>query len=251
MNKKLKEAFAQVQAEEKLKNSTKEFLRRKTNGYTKAKTVNYRYLIPATACFLFILFGGFWWIYFTPTAEISIDINPSIELRVNRFDRVVGVSGYNDDGRDLADSLDIKYMNYADAVNLVLESERIASLLSNNEVMTICVVGPDGAQSSRILSNMERCTSGQENTYCYYAHSEQVQEAHELGLSYGKYRAFLELRSLDPDVTAEEVQGMTMREIRDFIASLASENENGAPADSDDGYGHHGNGYGRGQKNGK
>lgn len=246
MNKRLKAAFAQVQAEEKLKNSTKAFLLRKTRGYTRAKTARYRYLIPAAACFLCMLFGGYW-IYFTPTVEISMDINPSIELSVNRFDRVVSVSGYNDDGQALADSLDIRYMHYADAVDRVLESEGVAALLTEDEVMTICVVGPDGAQASRILSDMEACTAGEENTYCYYAHAEEVEEAHDMGLSYGKYRAFLELQSLDPDVTAEDVQGMTMREMRDLIASLAS--ENGAPADGDDGYGHHGNGYGRGQKN--
>jgi hypothetical protein len=246
MNKKLKEAFAQVHAEKKLKDSTKEFLLRKTNGYTKTKTVNYWYFFPAAVCFLLILFWGYW-IYFTPTMEISIDINPSIELSVNRFDKVVSVSGYNDDGQNLASSLDIKYMNYVDAVNHVLQSESIVALLSDNEVMTICVVGPDGEQSSRILSDIEACTAENRNTYCYYAHSEEVQAAHDLGLSYGKYRTFLELQSLNPDVTVEQVQGMTIREIRDLINSLSSENGDEAPADSNDGYGHHGYGSDRGQ----
>ena len=30
----------------------------------------------------------------TPTAYISIDINPSLELGINRFDRIVSVEGY-------------------------------------------------------------------------------------------------------------------------------------------------------------
>ena len=42
------------------------------------------------------------WLYFTPIAEISIDINPSIELRVNRFDQVISVDGLNGDGQALA-----------------------------------------------------------------------------------------------------------------------------------------------------
>ena len=51
------------------------------------------------------LWGGTW-LYFTPTMEISVDINPSIELGVNRFDRVISVDGYNEDGQALAQLLD-------------------------------------------------------------------------------------------------------------------------------------------------
>ncbi len=45
--------------------------------------------------------------------------------------------------------------------------------------------------------------------------------AHSSGLSYGKYRAFLELQSVAPDITPEQVQDMTMREIRDLTAALS------------------------------
>lgn len=74
------------------------------------------------------------WLYFTPTAAISIDINPSIELEVNRFGRVLSVTGYNDDGRVLADSLPIKHLGYADAAEQVQDMtmrqimDRIAQL---------------------------------------------------------------------------------------------------------------------------
>ena len=36
-----------------------------------------------------------------------------------------------------------------------------------------------------------------------------------------KYRAFLELRELDSDITAEELQNMSMREIWDMIEELS------------------------------
>lgn len=248
MNEKLKAVFDQVQAEEELKDKTKAFLLKKTRGYTKTKAVNYRRLIPAVACLLFMLVGGRW-LYFTPTVEISMDINPSIELGLNRFDRVISVSSYNSDGQELANLLDIKYMDYAEAIHQILDNENITILLSNNEIMTIGVIGTDGAQSSRVLSGVESCIAEERNTYCYYAHSEEVEAAHEMGLSYGKYRAFLEIQALDPNITAAEIQGMTMREIWDLIDALSAddENKNETPADEDRGYGHHGagNGYGR------
>lgn len=105
-------------------------------------------------------FGGYW-LYFTPTADISVDINPSIELGINRFDKVVSVSSYNDDGQELLDSINIKYMDYTEAVDQILANENIAALLDNDAVMTITVVGSDGSQSARLLSGVESCTEGQ------------------------------------------------------------------------------------------
>lgn len=248
LNEKLKDVFDQVQAEEDLKEKTRAFLARKTRGYKKSRTINYKYLIPAAACLIFVLFAfGGYWLYFTPTADISVDINPSIELGINRFDKVVSVSSYNDDGQELLDSINIKYMDYTEAVDQILASENIAALLDNDAVMTITVVCSDGSQSARLLSGVESCTEGQKNTHCYCADSDEVSQAHHLGLSYGKYRAYLELQALDPDITPEEIQGMTMREIRDLIESLSDDDEAETQTESN-GYHKNGNGHGHGNQ---
>ncbi len=239
MNDKLKKAFDQVQAEETLKNHTKAFLYQKTNGYAQKKPATYRHLVSAFACIAIILFCGHW-LYFTPTVEISIDINPSMELGVNRFNRIISVEGYNDDGKAFVDSLDIKFMNYSDAVNQIIESEDIASLLSNDEIMTIAVVGADQSQSAEVLSHIQSSTDGKSNTFCYYAPSEDVEKAHDVGLSYGKYRAFLEMQELDPNVTVADIQNMTMRQIRDFIDKCTKDGEHDAT--------HSGNGKNEGNK---
>lgn len=224
MNEKLKEAFEQVQAEDELKRKTREFIFQKTKGYKCAKKVNYKYLVSAFAGMVFLVFGGYWF-YFTPTVKISIDINPSVELGVNRFDRVISFESYNEDGRMMADSIDVKFMKYSEAVNQIVESEVVESLLAREEVMTVAVVGTDNEQSEEIFSKVQSCTNRKNNTYCYYVDSEEVQKAHEAGLSYGKYKAFLELQALNPDITVDDIQDMTMREIRDLIGELSEGEE--------------------------
>lgn len=250
MNDRLKSALDQVQAEEELKQKTKEYVFRKTNGYKRAKKAGFRAFLPAAACMLLLFLGGYW-LYFTPTAEIGMDINPSIELAVNRFDRVVSVEGWNDDGNELASSLNVRNLGYSEAVNQVLENEKVATLLSDDGVLTVTVVGDDKDQTEKILSDVRACTAGERNTYCYLAKPEEVEEAHELGLSYGKYRAFLELQEFDPSVTAEEIRDMSMREIRDLIQSLtggeSSVSDGTEIGSGQDGNG--GNGKGRGWKN--
>lgn len=245
----IKEAFRPIQAEQALKDHTKAFLAQKTHGYTKTKTAKWpaRVCAAACACLLLLLVGGRW-LYFTPTSQISIDINPSLELSVNRFNRVISASGLNDDGQEFANTLNIKFTNYTDAVDRILESERIASLLSNNEVMTITVTGPDETQSAKIFSEMKGCTAERKNTYCYFAGLEEVAAAHEAGLSYGKYRAFLEIQALDPDMTPDAIQDMTMREIRDLIDSLSADHENEMSSNGHKGHGHRGAGSGYGDK---
>ena len=225
MSNRIKETFDKIHAEEELKTKTKDFLARKTQGYSKNRMGRSRRLVSAAACLLFILIGcGF--IYFTPTATISIDINPSVELGINRFDRVISVAGYHEDGQGLADSLNIKFLNYNDALSQILERKEITALLSQDEILTISVIGSDERQCGRMLSNIQYSTADQENAYCYSAEPAEVAKAHEMGLSYGKYKAFLELRTLVPDITPEEVQGLSMREIRDLIQSFSDSGEN-------------------------
>lgn len=228
MKDKLKKTFDSIHAEEELKAGTLEFISRKTRGYRKRKTVPYRRLVPALACLLmlFLGFGGYH-VYFTPTSIISIDTNPSLELGINALDRVVSVEGYNEDGEELAASLNVNHMNYTEAVEEILSNDIIAEYLSQDQILSIAVAGSDEGKTEKILSQVRACTEGEKNTHCYEASHEEIASAHEAGLSCGKYRAYLELKQYDPDITTEEVQGMTMKEIRDRIASLAGTEEAG------------------------
>lgn len=245
MNKAFQTLFGPIQADKELKERTREFLAKKTRNYTGASAGRRRYPVyaAACACLLLAMLGGHL-LYFTPTAEISIDINPSIELSVNRFDRVIAVSAFNADGLELSDTLDVKYKIYTQAVEQILGHDSIAALLSGNEVMTITVVGPDGRQSAKLLAGIETCTAGRHNVDCYFAHPEEVSAAHDAGLSCGKYRAFLELQLLDPDITLEAVQGMTMREIQELLDSLTADGGGASPPSGGWEKGHHSYGHG-------
>lgn len=226
MNDRLKEAFEAVHAEDALKEKTSEFLFRKTQGYG-AKRRPFRHLVPVMACCLLVLFLslGAGWAYFIPVSAITIDINPSLELSINRFDRVLSVKGYNEDGRSLAEAVNVTFLKYEDALRQILDSADIQEHLRRNEPMSIVVVSPDQQQSDKMLDTVRHCTQGQYNVHCHAGNSEEAAAAQAVGLSTGKYRAFLELQALDPSITPEEIQGLTMREIRDRIAAFSKKQE--------------------------
>ncbi len=251
MKDKIKEAFGQIQAEDPLKSKTKAFVAQKMQEHAKPIKRQFHIYAVACTCMLLLLVGGCW-LYLTPTSEISIDINPSIELSVNRFDRIISVNGMNADGHALSDTLDIKFKRYTDAVDQVLNSEKITALLAGDEILTITVTGSDEVQSAKILSEMEHCAAKHKNTYCYSASCKDTAAAHDAGLSFGKYRAFLELQALDPDILPVTVQGMTMREIRDLMEKLCDDCEDEPQTDSSgQGNGHHGTHKGQGKKHGE
>ena len=52
-----------------------------------------------------------------------------------------------------------------------------------------------------MLNDLESCTAGHQNARCHTAQPEELEDAHDLGLSCGKYRAYLELYTLDPSIT--------------------------------------------------
>lgn len=219
MDERIRDAFEPIHAEEELKESTRAFLDRARSRRRRPA----RYLAAAMACLMLLLVGiGGYQFYFTPTSVLSIDINPSLELGVNRFDKVVTIQSYNEDGQTLADTLDLKYLDYQDALAQLLASPDISDRLAQGALLSITVAGENETQCGRLLAGAEACTAGQENVQCRHGDQEELEEAHHAGLSLGKYEAFLELQALDPTITAQDVQDLTMREIRDWIAALES-----------------------------
>lgn len=224
---KLKAAFDQVRAEEELKERTKEYLSEKVYARKKKRTSPLRNFAVAAACALLVFLAGGSYLYFTPTAYISVDVNPSLELGINRFDRIVSVTGYNEDGKALADSLDLKYMDYSDALEALLADQDMEVYLSDNADVVLTVAGKSESQSSQILETVESCVSDHENVHCHSGDTEEIHHAHNAGLSFGKYQAYLTLKKLDPSVTLEEIQDMTMSQIRELIQAYSQEDSQG------------------------
>ena len=194
MNEKIRKAFDSVKAEEELKEKT---LRRISMAEKRRPGLRAARLIPVLACLaLVILAGG--WAWFSPSATIR-----------------------NDDGRELAAALDIKYMDYDRALEQIMDSEKVSSLLSGDGVMTLAVVGDNEAQCGRLLSGLRSCTAGQGNAYCYSASEEELEAAHILGLSFGKYKVYQRLIELGSSISPQEVNDMSMRELWDMIDGLS------------------------------
>ena len=123
---KVKEAFDTIRADSELKKNTREFLFQKTKGYRKNKFFPYKQAAMIMACFLFVILGQKGYsAYFTSVSTISIDVNPSIELDVNQFEKVIAVKSYNEDGEALISAANIRFLDYREALMLLLQNENL------------------------------------------------------------------------------------------------------------------------------
>lgn len=264
---KIRDAFDAIHAEDALKERTLEAVRAQVAGEKdgekdgekrgllarhgarrQAQVVTLRRRLAVAACLVVALVAAGGWAWLTPTATISVDVNPSVELGINRFDRVVSARGVNDDGRALLSEVDVWGATYDEAVDRLLASSNVSTLLAEGGQAEVTVVDQgDSDQCARLLAGVEACASEHENTHCHGADEDDVSAARDVGLSYGKYRLLLEIQELDPSVTADDVRDLSMREMLDLLESLggsdAADDEADAGAESD---GHDENGSGGG-----
>ena len=81
MREKIREAFDSVHAEPELKAAARQAVARR--AARRHRPIRRLGIALAAAACAVVLAGG--WLYATPTVQISIDINPSLELGINRL----------------------------------------------------------------------------------------------------------------------------------------------------------------------
>lgn len=229
----IRDAFDRVEASPELKENTLRFLRERRKGVRPRGTV----LRAALACaFLLLLTAGVWahWLLHIPVSYVSIDVNPSVELALNRLDRIVSAQAYNDDGELVLKGLSLEGKPYTEAIDLLLDSEAMKPYLTDSSALTFTVAAGGEEKEAALLSGIENSHGcrryGGEG---WGADLSSLEEAHRCGLSFGKYAAYLALSQYDETVTPEDCHHMTMSEIRGEIQRhqcKGSASENGESA---------------------
>lgn len=202
---KIHTAFDGIRAENELIMKTKNAV----YGRSPKRRAFYALRAAAAACCAAVVCtaaGGY--IYFTPVYAVSIDNGYSTELGVNRFDRVVSVES---DG-----AADVMHMNYAAAVSAVLAEG------GADEDADVAVSGGSEAKTNEMVTAVEGCRHGGE-LYCYGADAQTAEDAALNGMTLGRYAAYLELKKYEPELTPEDVAGMTARDIRNRICTHTGE----------------------------
>ena len=156
MDGRLRKAFDSIEAGDALKARTRARVIQRMRARTRARVMPR--IALAMMCVLLVLAGGF--TYLTPVSAISLDVNPSIELALNRFDRVVSARGLNAEGEALVSGMSLFGRDYRDAVDAITGSDAMAQYLTDGEQIAITIASDNAQRSAELLEGSERLCSG-------------------------------------------------------------------------------------------
>lgn len=197
--------------------------------------------------------------FLRPVAYVGIDVNPSVELTLNRFDIVVGTHALNDDGQRALDKAPCMWRPFDNAARDLDGAMR--AIADENAVVEVSIDCDNESRYAALAAQSNDCFGCNGEAHCDRTNAEERQAAHDSGMGVAKYRAYQALQEAGVDISAEECASMSMRELRDLLAKNgvdASEGEsehagmgNGQGAGIHGGNSAKGHGSGSGNGNGK
>ena len=126
----------------------------RTRGYYLKKIAHMAASVLVVA---FIGLGAFLWS--TPVQYINIDINPSVELSVNYFDRIISVNPMNEDGQKLVESVSVQARRYANGIGLVINTAHEMGYLNDEEDVLISISSSDPKRVEKAKNDIKEKVS--------------------------------------------------------------------------------------------
>lgn len=176
--------------------------------------------------------------FLRPVAYVGIDVNPSVELTLNRFNIVVRTHALNDDGQRALDEAPCMWRPFDNAARNLNGAMR--AIAGEGAVVEVSIDCDNESRYAALAAQSNNCFGCNGEAHCDRTNAEERQAAHNLGMGVAKYRAYQELQEAGVDISAEECASMSMRELRDLLA------ENGIDANEEKDE-HAGMGYGQGR----
>ena len=185
-----------------------------------------KWIIGASAAAVIALAAGIGFAgnqYFSVATVIGIDVNPSIELRINKNDTVVKALALNSDAQIILDEMNLKGVDCDVAVNAL-----IGSMLKHGYIdelknsILISVDNPDARKSAeleeRLMNEINSILSGSSVEPAVMAQSVSDDAslkslAEQYGISVGKATLIQKICNADPTKTFESLAGLSVNDL--------------------------------------
>ena len=207
---------------------------------TTKKTIKRKWTTLVAACLAVMLLGGGGLFYQQANAVasvVSLDVNPSIELKVNRSEKVLVCTPLNEDAKailsDMGNGADLKGAKLDVAVNAIVGSlVRNGYLNSISSAIMISVEDKDTARAEKLQRELTSTVDGVLQTSAAKAavltqtltqDAGREQQARENNISTGKAALVNHVLALNSALKFDELAKLSVEELKDLA-------EAGAPA---------------------
>ena len=166
-----------------------------------------RFAAIAASAALVLSAGGGGLAYAMPYGTVSIDVNPSIEYTINRFDRVLRVSGVNEEGQAVLEEIGSKLLvnrKIEQALAVTYDQLREDGYLSDesNSVILSSGTGSDKHSAALAMSLRESLPSSAD-VYSVAVSRGEIEKAHEKGTTAGRMHLVSDLERENPETYKE------------------------------------------------
>ena len=199
------------------------------------------YSLMGVAAALTLVVGGFGYqSNFMEYTVVGIDVNPSVELSVNKQDKILSATAVNEDGAAILSGMDLKNVDTKIAVNAIIGAMVQQGYMdkANNDVL-ITVKNDDAEKVEKIkeeLSQEVKTTLASEQiTPVIVSQTMNKSEDKDiralskiLGVSYGKAKMLSNLVEDDKNMTIDKLLAMSADDIEDYYDDMFDEVENEA-----------------------
>lgn len=165
------------------------------------------------------------------TALVSVDINPSIEISINKEEQIVSAQAKNEDGIELLSNLDLTQMRLVDGVNEIIAAAKEMGYIDESKkvvLVSAALYSSDGEDNSsayaeqlkQILDTLESESDSAELLTVYIDDSAIIDEAKTNNLSIGKELLYKYAQTQEAALTAEEIRTTGLSELLDKLNAL-------------------------------
>lgn len=194
-----------------------------------------KWMQAMAACLAVLLLGGGVLVQqaHAVTSVVSLDVNPSIELRVNSREKVVSCQALNDEAAavlaDMDGGRDLKGVKADVAVNAIVGSlVRCGYLDTLSSAILISVEDKDQARAQRLQQELTNVVGGALGDSQAAVLSQTVQQDKDLeklakanNISTGKAALIRQAMALNGSLTFEGLAQLSVEELRDLIEAGA------------------------------
>ena len=193
----------------------------------RSRKFNFGWLF-AMGLALVLFVSGLQWVN-TSASYIAVDINPSIILTTNPWEKVVEVEALNEDAETLLVDLELIGLQADEAIELIIaEATEMGyiDLLAEGEVAMVTAYNRDRVDeelSEKIRDRVQDRLEKREmavNVVGHEAVAEQKELANELGVTLGKVLFVQKMMEKYPELGGDELYTMSIKDIMIKIKDL-------------------------------
>lgn len=199
----------------------------------KKRTLPYRFVmraVAAAAVFVFSIGIGYGaYSYYTPYSYIDVDINPSVEIVANRYDRILKVEAINEDGAKVLEdqSFKNKPVNFAVEEIIKQASEKGYMKEEVTNAVMLTVSSKDESKAQEVEKKVQEAakdkieTSGvKSDVLVEKVTIERRDEARQMDISPGKLVLIERLQEVKPEAKVNEYKDTP---VRDLLKAIGNE----------------------------